>query len=177
MYQPGKLAQIIKGMEIYNLDLLGLSEVGWNGSGQYRTPNGNILLYSGMPNENDVHQHGVSILLSNKLKHSLVEWKPVNERIITARLATKYEKNSVMQCYAPTEEYDLDKKEEFYNLLNNVLDDIDKKDAMILLGDFNAKVGCNNEEVEHIMGTHGIGDRNENGELLIELCGRYNLKI
>jgi hypothetical protein len=30
---------------------------------------------------------------------------------------------------------------------------------------------------EHIMATHGIGDRNENGELLIELCGRYNLKI
>jgi hypothetical protein len=61
--------------------------------------------------------------------------------------------------------------------LNNVSDDIDKKDAMILMVDFNAKVGCNNEEVEHVMGTHGIGDRNENEELLIELRGRYDLKI
>jgi hypothetical protein len=61
--------------------------------------------------------------------------------------------------------------------LNNVLDYIDKKDAMILMGVFNAKVGYNKEEVEHIMGTHGIRNRNENGELLIELCGIYNFKI
>jgi hypothetical protein len=27
------------------------------------------------------------------------------------------------------------------------------------------------------MGTHGIANRNEDGELLIERCGRYNLKI
>jgi hypothetical protein len=44
MYQPGILAQIIKEMEIYNIYLLGLSEVQWNGSGQYRIPN-DILLY------------------------------------------------------------------------------------------------------------------------------------
>jgi endonuclease/exonuclease/phosphatase family metal-dependent hydrolase len=62
-------------------------------------------------------------------------------------------------------------------LFNYFIDDIDKTDAMILMGDFNAKVGCNNEEVEYIMGTHGIGDRNENGKLLIELCGRYKLNI
>jgi hypothetical protein len=54
-----------------------------------------------MPNDDDVHQHGVGILFSNKLKHNLVEWKPVNERIITARLATKYGKNSVIQCLCP----------------------------------------------------------------------------
>jgi endonuclease/exonuclease/phosphatase family metal-dependent hydrolase len=61
--------------------------------------------------------------------------------------------------------------------LYNVLDDIDKKNAMVLMGEFNAKVGCNKEEVEHIVGTHGIRNRNENGELIIELCGRYNFKI
>jgi endonuclease/exonuclease/phosphatase family metal-dependent hydrolase len=60
--------------------------------------------------------------------------------------------------------------------LNNVADHTDKKDAMILMGDFNAKVGCNKEEVELIMGTRGIANRNENGELLIERCGRHNLK-
>jgi exonuclease III len=72
-----------------------------------------------------------------------VEWKPVNKGIITARLANKYGEIYVIQCYAPTEGYDIDKKEEFYSLLNNVIDHIDKNDAMILMGDFNAKVGCN----------------------------------
>jgi hypothetical protein len=100
-------------MEIYNIALLGLSEVRWNGSGQYRTPNGNILLYSGMTNEDDVHQHGISILLSNKLKHSLIEWKPANERIFTIRLATKYGKNSVIQFYALLKNMILTKRRNF----------------------------------------------------------------
>jgi hypothetical protein len=29
-----------------------------------------------------------------------------------------------------------------------------------MMGDFNAKVGCNNDDVEHIMGKHGTGDCN-----------------
>jgi hypothetical protein len=35
-----------------------------------------------------------------------------------------------------------------------------------MMGDFNAKVGCNNEDVKHVMGKHGTGDCNENGELV-----------
>ncbi|XP_070504065.1 craniofacial development protein 2-like [Chironomus tepperi] len=45
------------------------------------------------------------------------------------------------------------------------------------MGDFNAKVGDSNEDVEHVMGKHGLGVRNENGELLVELCGSHNLMI
>jgi hypothetical protein len=46
-----------------------------------------------------------------------------------------------------------------------------------MMGDFNAKVGCNNEDFEHVMGKHGTGDCNENGELLIETCGNHGLMI
>jgi hypothetical protein len=45
------------------------------------------------------------------------------------------------------------------------------------MGDFNAKVGCNNEDVEHVMSKHGTRDCNENGELLIETCGNHGLMI
>jgi hypothetical protein len=45
------------------------------------------------------------------------------------------------------------------------------------MGDFNSKVGCNNEDVEHVMGKHGTGDCNENGELLIETCGNHGLML
>jgi hypothetical protein len=46
-----------------------------------------------------------------------------------------------------------------------------------MMGDFNAKVGCNNEDVEHVMGKHSPEDCNENGELLIETCGNQGLMI
>jgi endonuclease/exonuclease/phosphatase family metal-dependent hydrolase len=46
-----------------------------------------------------------------------------------------------------------------------------------MMGDFNAKVGCNNEDVEHVMAKHGTGDCNENGELLTETCGNRGLMI
>jgi hypothetical protein len=30
---------------------------------------------------------------------------------------------------------------------------------------------------EHIMGKHGVGTMNENGNLFVELCGNHSLKI
>lgn len=31
--------------------------------------------------------------------------------------------------------------------------------------------------LEHRMGYHGVGEKNENGELLIETCANHGLKI
>ena len=36
----------------------------------------------------------------------------------------------------------------------------------LLLGDLNAKVGDNNENIEGVMGRHGLGSMNDNGERL-----------
>jgi hypothetical protein len=34
---------------------------------------------------------------------------------------------------------------------------ISRKDVILVMGDLNAKVGSNNEGLEHIMGKHGLG--------------------
>ena len=47
----------------------------------------------------------------------------------------------------------------------------------ILMGDTNAKVGADNTNSEHIMGRHGIGVQNENGELFVEFCTFNDLVI
>jgi hypothetical protein len=39
-----------------------------------------------------------------------------------------------------------------------------KRDIIIIMGDMNAKLGAENEGLEHIMGKHGLGIRNQNGE-------------
>ena len=70
----------------YKLAVLGVCEVRWNGSGRTKTTNGNVFVYSGMPNADDDHIRGVGILINKNIRGALLEWNLVSERIITARI-------------------------------------------------------------------------------------------
>lgn len=177
LYQVGKLAQVSRIMDQFKLQLMGLSEVRWNQNGRLITPKGHLMLWSGMPNENDPHQHGVGMLVNRTIRGAIMSYKFINERLMLMRIRGRARNITVIQCYAPTEDAETEIKEAFYDQLNNILAQTPKRDTKILMGDLNAKVGSNNESLEHIMGRHGVGDMNENGELLVELCGLNELKI
>ena len=93
--------------------------------------------------------------------------RPIDDRIITARINAKIQKITIIQCYAPTNNAEPYEKEEFYNKLQTVVDKAPNRDIFIVMGDFNAKLGRNNASIERIMEKEGLGDVNENGE---ELC-------
>ena len=59
----------------------------------------------------------------------------------------------------------LQEKENFYQQLQDTFDRLPKRDIKILMGDLNAKIGSDNSGRELIMGTHALGEMNENGEL------------
>ena len=46
---------------------------------------------------------------------------------------------------------------------------------LLVKEDLNAKVGEDNEGYENIIGSHGVGERNENGEKLVDFRGFNNL--
>ena len=92
----------------------------------------------------------------------MLEWNPVSERIITARIQTRLRKMSIVQCYAPTEKAGPVEKEAFYSLLVKTLLGIKRSDIVVMMGDFNAQVGNNNTSIEHVMGRHGMPCENEN---------------
>lgn len=177
LYQAGKLAQASRILESYKLAFMGISEMRWNECGQLVTPKGHVLLWSGMPSENDTHQYGVGLLVNARWRNAILNYKFVNERIIFVRFKCKARNLSIIQCYAPTEDTDDAVKQEFYDQLNNIIADTPKRDLKVLMGDFNAKVGSNNEDIEHVMGKHGLGEMNNNGELLVELCWLNEFKI
>jgi hypothetical protein len=79
---------------------------------------------------------------------------------------------TVVQCYAPTENADLEEKEAFYSRLHRTLLDIHRSD-ILLIADFNVKVGNDNQDTEDVIWKHGLQHRNENADLLIDLCGRH----
>ncbi|XP_063708921.1 craniofacial development protein 2-like [Culicoides brevitarsis] len=177
LFQIGKLAQAGHNLEKFNLDFLAVSEVRWNQCGQIVTSNGHLMLYSGMPNEEDVHQYGVGILINRRFRQSVMTYRFINECIMTVRFKGSARNLSVTQCYAPTEDAETEIKEAFYDTLNTILAEVPKRDLVLLMGDFNAQVGENNEDIEHVMGRHGVGRMTENGELLVECCGLNKLKI
>ncbi|VDP26312.1 unnamed protein product [Schistosoma margrebowiei] len=84
---------------------------------------------------------------------------------------------NIIQCYAPTNDYNEDAKDQFYNRLQSIIEKCPTKDLTILMGDCNAKVGTDNTGYEDIMGRHGLGERNENGERFSNLCAFNKLVI
>nr|KAG5707025.1 hypothetical protein BaRGS_019630 [Batillaria attramentaria] len=51
------------------------------------------------------------------------------------------------------------------------------KDMTILMGDVNAKIGSDNTGYEDTMGTHGLGQMNENAERFADFCALNQLVI
>lgn len=176
LYEVGKLHQAARELRKFRLEVLGMSECRWNGSGEHQLATGEKFLYSGRA-EGEIHSEGVGFLLSKNASRSLIEWNPVSERIIYAKFHSRVRNIAIIQVYAPTELADTEVKEEFYDQLTAVLADIKKGNILILMGDFNAKVGSDNLNLEHVMGKQGLGDINENGELFVEACVTAELVI
>jgi exonuclease III len=169
----GKLAQVTNEMQKYKLDILGVSEMRWTGSGRM-VSDGVTVYYSGGTSK---HERGVGLLLNQRISGAVIQWEPVNDRIITVRLQSRYTKVTIVQVYAPTNTASDEEKDEFYEVLQQILDDSPEHDMKIVLGDFNAQVGKDNEGWEEAMGQQGLGERNDNGERLLSYCSVNKLKV
>nr|KAG5687578.1 hypothetical protein BaRGS_009975 [Batillaria attramentaria] len=166
-------------MKNYKIGVLGLSETRWLQTGQLRFSSGEQLLYSGHTEDGAPHTEGVALMLAPEAQRALIGWEPVNSRIITAKFITKKKdiKLNIIQCYAPTNDAEEEKKDDFYQQLQTVIDRGGAKDMTILMGDFNAKIGSDNTGYEDTMGTHGLGQMNENGERFANFCALNQLVI
>ena len=82
-------------------------------------------------------------MLNKNAAKPLTGWKPVSERIITARFATRHAKATVVHVYAPTESSSDCEKDRFYEQLQDKLNSIPSYDIKPVSGDFNTKIDDN----------------------------------
>ena len=69
-----------------------------------------------------------------------------------------------------------EEKDKFYEILDQTLREYKKgRECLVVMGDFNAKVGSGREE--NIIGPYGLGTRNENGDRLVNFCKKHNLFV
>jgi len=171
LWAAGKLELLRNEMKRFKYDIIGISEVRWTGKGE--TPNGDFI-WSG---EETIHMRGVGFLLSAQAKKALIGYNPISSRIISARFDAAPFKISIIHVYAPTSASSEEDIEAFYNDIEEIIAKTDKKDVIILTGDWNAKIGTDNADWKSVMGRYGYGDRNERGERLLEFAMAHDLYI
>jgi len=70
------------------------------------------------------------------------QWKAWSSRCISVTLKCGDARLHVISCYAPTRAASREEKAKFYDEISTILDEIPISDTYIILGNFNARVGC-----------------------------------
>ena len=99
----------------------------------------------------------------------------VNDRIMTMTLPlSKDNFASIISVYAPIITNPDENTEAFCNQLASVLSGIPRTYKLLLIGDFNAMIGRDNDKWPWVMGKFGIGKCNSSGE---PLCSEFELIV
>ena len=171
MLEMGKLHLLINKLKHQKLNITGLCECRWRGGGHFSFED-HLIIYSG----GDKSEAGVAIILDKTTKSSCLGYDTVSDRILVVHLDTKPVKTTIIKVYAPTSTSSDEDKEDFYNQLQATKDAIKDQNALIIMGDFNAKVG--DEASKHQgLGPHGLGKRNDSGENLLSFSQANDLMI
>ena len=84
----------------------------------------------------------VGFAVRNNLLNMVEPGNNGSERLLTLRLNTTAGPVTLVSVYAPTLSATPDTKDEFYDQLSATISNISNKEQLILLGDFNARVGA-----------------------------------
>ena len=147
----------------YNIDIAALCETRFSEYGSL-----NDLEYSFFwsgKQEGERGEAGVGFAIKNDIITKLTEMpRLVSDRIMTMRLPlSKDNFATIISVYAPTMTNPDENKEAFYNQLASLLSGIPRTDKLLLIGDFNARIGKDNDKWPLVMGKYGIGKCNSNG--------------
>ena len=114
----------------------------WNGQGHFTTQDGHTIVYSGRLTQS---MPGVAVWIHRKIAGALVRYEPISDRVLVVRLEAKPRNITLIQVYGPTTAATDEEMERFYQDLSQAVKQVPKPPYMLLvMGDFNAKVGKEN---------------------------------
>lgn len=172
----GKEMEIIEEMEEQDIQILGLSETKKVDQGTIKLTDKYTLYYSGVQKGMRAKE-GVGIILNKEINERVVKYETINSRIIKISILL-YETINILQIYAPVEGEDEDITNKFYEELQSTIDETRESNGkMIVMGDWNARIGKDKEKGLGVMGGYGEEILNRNGKRMIEFCIENELLI
>ncbi|XP_024891714.1 craniofacial development protein 2-like [Temnothorax curvispinosus] len=169
LLQLGKRETVESEMQRCGVDILGLSETHLKDNGHFKTGNGNMIFLAG---NGERSNNGVGFIVAKNLRDCVLGYEAIDDRIIKIRIGARPHTLNIVQVYAPTTECTEEEISDFYAKLETACRVKPRKETTVLLGDFNAKVGetTHDTHLNQTVGKHGLGVRNERGEMLLQFC-------
>ena len=187
MQDERKRREIVEKFKERKIDVLAVGETHMRGSGFWMSENEEMnglwkgleggVCWSGLPDGYKGRgKEGCAILMSHRIAHSVSEHGWCGSRIVWVKAKIGMEKYAWVSVYAPVNMKTKKGKSEmkkFWNELNECLKMFEPERKVFVMGDMNARVGC--EEVDGVVGKWGVPGTNENGECLVDLCAERGL--
>ena len=161
------------------IDITALSEVRLADEGSLMEHGTGYTLYWSGKLSTERRLSGVGFMVSNSMASKL-DRLPTghSDRIMSMRLPLEGKQHLMLfSVYAPTLWADPADKDIFYSDLHRLLSNTPEDDKVLILGDFNARVGKDSQAWQGVLGRHGIGNCKDNRRLLLELCAEHQLAI
>ena len=105
-------------------------------------------------------------MVNKRARNAVLGCNLKNDRMISVCFQRKPFNITVIQAYAPMNNTEEAEVEWFYEDLQDLLEQIPKKDVLFIIGDWNAKVGS--QETPGVTCKFGLGIQNEAGQRLVE---------
>nr|VZI15148.1 unnamed protein product [Spirometra erinaceieuropaei] len=174
-----RTALVARELARYKVDIAALSETRFSEQGQLEEVGaGYTFFWSGRPRA-ERRDAGVSFAI----RTDIVERLPclpqgINDHLMSFRLPLRRGGKfaTIISAYAPPmSSPDAAARDKFYEDLHAILATVSKADKLIVLGDFNARVGTDHTAWRGVLGTHGLHGSNDNGLLLLRTCAEHRL--
>nr|VZI51953.1 unnamed protein product [Spirometra erinaceieuropaei] len=175
-----RTALVARELAHYKVDIAALSETRFSEQGQLEDVGaGYTFFWSGRPRA-ERRDAGVAFAIWNDIVGRLPCLpQGINDRLMSLRLPLWGGKfATIISAYAPTMTNPDAARDKFYEDLHALLATVSKADKLIVLGDFNARVGTDHTAWRGVLGPHGLRGSNDNGLLLLlRTCAEHRLTL
>ena len=153
-----------------NINILGISELKWTRMGKFNSDD-HYIYYC---RQESLKRNGIALIVNKRIQNAVLGCNLKNDRMISVHFQGKPFNITVIQVYAPTSNAEEAEVQRFYEDLQDLLELTPKKrDILLIIGNWNAKVGS--QETARVTGKFGLGIQNEAGQRLIKFCQENTL--
>ncbi|BHF72699.1 hypothetical protein SprV_0401576800 [Sparganum proliferum] len=173
-----RTALVARELARYVVDIAAVSETRFSEQGQLEEVGaGYTFFWSGRP-RSERRDAGVAFAIRNDIVGRLSCLpQGINDCLMSLRLPLRRGGKfaTIISAYAPPMTSSDAAKDKFYEDLHALLATVSKADKLVVLGDFNARVGTDHTAWRGVLGPHGLRGLNDNGLLLLRTCAEHRL--